>query len=321
MTSTAAYASYLETYGIKTPYLDVQEYLNAPTAIDVNNLLAGATQEAQETALKEVIYRASSWIDGYVTGSAYNTLNATSNVETARVWGSRDGTLRLHPKLWPILEIQSIAYTPVGLAFSTAASIVPAGNCWIEPTEVIITPGGTSAFFNGTGVNGIGLGAPYGVTTCEYYIQFQYVSGFANTQLAASVAAGAASISVTNAIGIYPNTLMEMFNAPNDEPVQVASTYVPTTATIPTTTTIPLAAPLVYNHDASAVVTNIPKSVKQAAILLTNALIKQRGSGALIVSDMGAATRVDTGSPQNLGGDIGLAMKLLDTMRQRYIGY
>lgn len=41
MTSTSAYAPYLQTYGQTVPYLTADEYQRAPTAVDVANLVSG----------------------------------------------------------------------------------------------------------------------------------------------------------------------------------------------------------------------------------------------------------------------------------------
>ena len=311
MTSTSAYAPYLQTYGRAVPYLTTQEYQDAPTAVDVSNLISGGPQN-QLIALQETISRASSWIDQFVTGSAFGTLCATSNIENARVWGNRAGQIIVHPKLWPILEVQAFSYSVPG-ASATSSSITPQGNIWIEPQQFIVQPNATYGW--NTQMGGSYGAWPVGISTQEYLCQWQYVNGFPNTTLSASVAAGAASIHVVSGMGIYPGTQLTLFDTPYDEVVTVASSYVPDSGFLP------LASPLTYNHNAGISVTNLPTAVKQAAILLTNALVKQRGSGALIASDMGMITQLDTGATQNEHGDIALAMVLLTNFRQHFIGY
>jgi hypothetical protein len=315
MTSTSAYAPYLQTYGQAIPYLTVTEYQRAPTAIDVNNLISGGPQ-VQQVVLQETIGRASAWIDQYVTNSAFGTLCATVNTENAQVWGNRAGQIAVHPKLWPILEVQSFSYTVPG-ASSTFSSITPQGNIWIEPQEFIVQPNATYGWNTQIGSNNTyGGGAwPVGISTQRYLCQWTYVNGFPNTTLSASVSAGAASVTVTSGIGIYPGTSLRIYDAPNDESVVVASNYTPDT------TVVPLVSPVQFNHQSGTSITNLPPSVKQAAILMTTALVKQRGSGALIAMDMGAITQMDNKSPQNVSGDIGLAKELLDNFRQNFIGY
>lgn len=309
---TSAYAPYVQTIGNFAPYLTFNEYNNAPTAIDTGNLLPGGSAAAQVMALQEVIYRASSWIDGYVTGNAYGTLNATSNVENARVWGSGGNRLIIHPLYWPILEVQSFQFSTLPGNSAGAVSVTPAGNIWIEPQQFIVSPGGLIGLgLTGLGVwGGIGLAQGY-----QYYCQWQYVNGFPNTTLTASVSSGATSVTVASGLGIYPNSQLTLFDLPYDEQVQVSSSYTPDT------TTLTFSSPLQYSHPVGAVLTNLPKAVKQAAILLTSALIKQRGSGALMVEDMGMVTKVDDGLPQGADADIALAAELLLPFRQQATGY
>ena len=317
MTSTSAYAPYLQTYGKAVPYLTNDEYQRAPTALDVANLVSGGLQ-SQQTALMESIARASSWIDQYVTNSAYNTLCATSNVENARVWGNRQGQIIVHPKLWPILEVSAFNYSGPGAGFSQT-SVTPAGNIWIEPQQFIVQPNATYSWNTQTYSNSYssnpGGAWPVGITTQQYLCEWTYVNGFPNTTTSASVAAGAASISVQSGIGIYPGTQLTIFDAPLDEVVVVASNYVSGG------TVLPLVSPTLYTHEEDRSVTNLPNAVKQAAILLTSALIKQRGSGALIAQDMGVISSVDMGKAQGMENDIALAKELLANFRQNFIGY
>ena len=181
---------------------------------------------------------------------------------------------------------------------------------------VISSSGGTTAWTSGglTGNWGWG-GGGIGVGTCEYFVNFTYTNGWPNTTLAASVAAGATSIQPSNVTGIYPGTPLTLYDLPLDEPAVVASTYTIGNSTVPLTT------PLQYSHSTTATVTNLPPAIKQAAILATTAFIKQRGSGALEVADMGAVTRQITGLPQNAGSDWAEAEQLLNAFKMQYVGY
>jgi len=141
MTDQSAYAPYDISYTQRTPYITTTEYLNAPTAMDVSNLIPGGDAQVQIDALQETIGRASSWIDQFTCG-AWGSLAATQNVENARVWGNRYGQLIVHPKYWPILSVDAFSfgaiggqgwgYEGVGGYGSTSASITPAGNIWID---------------------------------------------------------------------------------------------------------------------------------------------------------------------------------------------
>ena len=316
MTNTSAYATYDISYTQRTPYITTTEYINAPTAMDTNNLIAGGNAQVQLQALQEVIGRASSWIDQYTCG-AWGTLAATQNVENGRVWGNRSGQLIVHPKYWPILSVDSFSYSAVqteiygygemnggfGLA---AASITPAGNIWIEPQQFVVQPSGVVSW---------NVNSTYGIGPGQYFCQWTYTNGWPISQLAASVSAGATSITPSVVTGIYPGTSLTLYDMPNDERITVASSYVPGSATVP------LTSPLLYSHAATAIVTNIPPAIKQAAILLTTAFIKQRGSGALVVQDIGQVTQTQSGHSQNSGADWDQAELLLHPFRQIFVGY
>ena len=65
----------------ENPYLTVQEYKDAPTSIDYNNLVVGGNQAAQDAELANVILRASSYMNEYLNQS----LVADQYTETQRV--------------------------------------------------------------------------------------------------------------------------------------------------------------------------------------------------------------------------------------------
>jgi hypothetical protein len=308
---TIAYSSYDVSYTNRVPYITATEYSVSPTSMDTANLVPGGAQ-ANATALIETIGRASSWIDQFVMGS-YGTLAATQNIENARIWSSRDGTLRVHPRYWPILEIDAFSYITPGGGFANSASVTPAGNIWIEPQEFIVSFGGSTSFGSSGGFGGFGSA---GVIPCtQYACTWSYVNGYPVSTLTASVAAGATSITPYSVVGIYPGTTLTLYDLPNDELIQVASSYTPGA------TTVPLVGTTAYAHASGVMVTNLPPAVKQAAILATTALIKQRGSGALLVDDMGAATKQQTGFSQGSGSDWAEAEYLLMPFKQQYVGY
>lgn len=299
----SAYAPFNISYADFPSYISAAEYNNAPTAVDTSNLLPNGSTETQAAALVETIARASSVIDGYLFG-AYGTLNATVNTENARIWSNRENSFTVHPKYWPVLEVQSFTFGPTP---QTSASVTPSGNIWIEPSGFVVNFGGEV---------GLGLGSLAGVVSCfPYFCQWTYVNGWPNTSLSASVAPSAASVNLTSLTGIYPGTELTIFDLPNDEAITVASTYVPGTSPVPLTGTIQ------YAHAAGTQVSNIPKRVKQAAISLTTYLIKTRGSGALVIESLNGNVSQDTETVQGAASDLALAKELLAPLRTPYVGY
>ena len=316
MSTNSAYAPYDVSYSQRTPYITVTEYRNAPTAMDINNLIAGGDANVQTQALQEIIGRASSWIDQFTCG-AWGTLAATQTVENARVWGNRVGQIIVHPKYWPILSVDTFSYSVVGAPgwgavgagggfSSNAASISPATSVWIEPQQFIVQP---------TGVAQWNLNSAYGIGPGEYQCQWTYTNGWPVTTLAAAASVGSTSIVPMDVTGIYPGTRLTVYDMPHDEPIVVASSYAPGASVVP------LVSPLSYAHPVTAMVTNIPPSIKQAAILATTAFIKQRGSGALVVQDMGAVSQAPAGITQNSAGDWSQAERLLQPFKQMMVGY
>lgn len=309
MTTAYALAPFNTSYELRTPYISVAEFQNAPNALDTANLLPGGPGPSQQVALQEVIGRASSWIDSYTCG-AWGTLCSTQEIENARVWGSYRNTLLVHPKYWPVTEVRAFSYSaiPGGLVSSSGASITPSGNITVYPQEFEVAI---------VGAIGWGLNAPAGIARgYEYDVQYTYLAGWVNTTLAASVAAGATSITPTSVNGIYPNSQLTIYDLPSDESLTVASSYVAGASVVP------LATATQYSHTTAATVANMPPAIKQAAILATTAFIKIRGSGALEVSDIGSAiTHQTSGLPQGSADDLMKAEMLLCPYKQMFVGW
>lgn len=318
MTTTTAYSTYTTSYELRTPYLSAAEYENAPTAMDVANLIAGGSAQANAIALVETIGRASSWIDSYCCGHS-GTLASTVETEPARVWGSYRATLTVKTRFWPITEVRAFSYSPYpgGLINNQSASVLPSTSISIYPQEFEVSTTTGALSFSGPGMSGFGgWGGGNGIVQRhEYDTVYTYVAGWPNTTLAASVGAGAASVAPSVVTGIYPGTVLTIYDLPNDEMVTVSSSYVPGNSVVPLTSNIQ------FNHASTATITNMPPAIKQAAILATTGFIKQRGSGALIAADIGEITRTQSGFAQNAGGDFQQAMALLAPYKQNFVGW
>lgn len=300
---TSAYAPYNVSYADKHPYLTIDEYKSAPTALDLSNLLPGGSIEEQDNVLHDLIRRASSSIDGYMFG-AFGTLTATVNTENARVWANRQGQIIIHPKYWPILEIQTFSF---GVNQGLMQPLDPSTCTWIEPLQFVVQQSGALAGF---GLNNLGPQAGRGQFFCEW----TYVNGWVNTTLAASVNAGDTTVTPTSVIGIYPGSHLLIPDIQEEEGVEVASTYVPGAAVVP------LVAPLVSEHDSGTVLANLPNGIKEAAILWVSSLIKERGSGGLQAATIGDATPT-TSNKSGDSQDRVLAKSMLDTLKMQFVAY
>ena len=280
-----------------SPYLTVEEFKQAPTGVDTN--LVRNDAGASRAELQNTIARASSWADQICN----QVLAATPDTEAGRVWLTRDGTVRIHPRQTPVLELTAFSYgdTPGNLLPLTTLTSV-----WVEATQIVVP----LSSFNGTFSGPLQFGPQ--ASNGPLYAQWSYVAGWPNTTLAATATAGATSITVTNPVGILPGlTWLTIYDGAQTETVQVAATYTPGS------TTIPLAAALTENHGTAGVsVSALPPAVKQAVILLTAALIKTRGAAALV---MGSPRGTPEKRPQGESGsdeDIDTAEWLLSAFKR-----
>lgn len=260
------------------PYISLQEFQNAPTAVSTQTLIPNGTAQQNQQALADTIMRASGWIDEHCFHSSDGTLAASVSVESSPI-RAKNGAIRLICKYKPILEVQGIA---LGQNASSLSSLTT--NPGIQVDGKIITIPPTTL---GGGIPGDylpGLVAGWGA---YWYAAWSYVNGFPHTALAADVTQGATSIQVeptlpdgSTVCGVYPGTQLTIFDGIYTETV-VASAA-------PSTTTIELSAGTLYAHTLptapdSIRVSSIPRAVEQACISLTSCLIKLRGTRAMVM--------------------------------------
>ena len=256
-------ASFALSQTNRVPYVTQTEVLNSAIAnnVDFSNLIEDGDETQQESALQEMIVRASTKVDTTCFGYA-GTLCASVTTENGRYYPNRAGQFIITPKYFPILEIQSFSngwgpgsnMSPVTLTYQ---------NCSVEEREFIITTQGSN-----TAVVGVSLSSviPGGFGKYEQFCEWTYVNGFANTFLNGSVDAAGTSITVLPApgsvdpVGIYPGMPMTIWDAANDEGIVVSNSYNGTSLTIPLTT------PLLYAHGSGVNVSALPATIKSAVI-------------------------------------------------------
>ena len=285
------------THQFSTPYLTLDEYKNAPTAMDYDNLVVGGNAAAQDAELANVIARASSWIDTYCN----QILGATSEQEQQRTRIKSDGTIRFHPRYNPVIALTAFSYgtDPNNLMVASDCSVA-----WLEDQQVIFPYAALSTTYSFQGPLQFGYPSTAGFET---YIKYTYVNGYANTTITTATT-GQTSLSVASGTGITAGQMLKIYDGVNSENVTVGSTYVFGSTTVPLTST------LLYSHASGVSISALPPSVKEAAILVTSAFIKVRGDTSLV---MGVTTR-GSQSPgsQNLGADLGIAQELLKPFRR-----
>ena len=283
-----------------TPYITTDEYKQAPTAIDYDNLVVGSTDPAVQTAeLANMIGRASSWIDTYCN----QVLSATTETENFRSRLRPDGFLAVHPKYFPIVSVNSLSY---GVTPNDLIAYPDPSQGWVEDQQFIMPYSASNLTYSSQGPLAFGMPA---TPRAQVFVQMTYVSGYANTTLAANTSIGATSITVADASGIVAGSRMAIYNGLNTENIIVGSSYTYGS------TTVPVAAPLTYAHTKGVSVSALPPAVKEAAILATTAMLKVRGDYSLT---MMATNQVGTANLNTAGSDydLSLAKELLLPFRR-----
>lgn len=284
---------------VSKPYLSLAEFKNAPTALDYGNLVVGGNQAAQDAELSNAITRASSWIDQYCN----QIISATVDVEQQRCRVKSDGTLRVHPKYFPVVALTDFNY---GVNPNTLITAPDCSIAWLEEQEIIFPYSQLPTTMSSQGPLSFGFPGSAGT---EMYVKYTYINGYANTNLALSVSASATTITVSDGTGIVPGESLKIFDGASTENVTVASTY------SFGSTTVPLVSGLLYAHNAAVTVSALPAAIKEACILVTSAYLKIRGDASLVM-DVTTRPGQQIDGAQKVGSDIAHAQQLLMPFRR-----
>lgn len=284
---------------ISVPYLTLEEYKNAPTAIDINNLVYNSQDpEVQDAELRNVIARASSWADTYCN----QVLGATLETEQQRSRVSTDGSIRFHPRFSPIVALTNFEYGyPTNMANLGDCSIA-----WIEDQEIIIPNAQLGTW---TSQGPLSFGSYNGGPGNQMFLRYTYVAGYTNTVTETPSIVGATQLTVHDGTGIVPGQMLQIYDSLNTERVTVASTYVFGS------TTVPLTRPMVYAHAADVSVSALPPAIKEAVLLITTAFLKVRGDSSMTMMVAQQATMSTPGS-QEYADELVLASRLLTSYRR-----
>jgi hypothetical protein len=215
----------------ENPYLTVQEYKDAPTSIDYNNLVVGGNQAAQDAELANVILRASSYMNEYLNQS----LVADQYTETQRVRVNGQGMIALHPNNSPIISLSSFQY---GADPNNLVALPDCSTAWFEAQQLIIPLSNLGLNYSSQGPLGFGVGYS---PRQQVFTEYTYVSGFVNTTIATATA-GATSLTVADGTGIIAGQPYRIYDGSKSERITVASTYTNDS------TTVPLTSALAYTH-------------------------------------------------------------------------
>ena len=281
----------------ENPYLTVQEYKDAPTSIDYNNLVVGGNQAAQDAELANVILRASSYMNEYLN----QNLVADQYTETQRVRVNGQGFVALHPNNSPIVSLSAFNY---GADPNNLIALPDCSKAWFENQELIIPLSTLTLNYSSQGPLAFGGYSP----RQPLFTQYTYVAGFANTTIATAVAA-ASSLTVTDGTGFIAGQQYRIYDGAKSERITIASTYTYGS------TTIPLTAPLTHSHAAGVAIGNLPNALKEACILITTAFIKIRGDNSMTMN-LTTQPTANIGNNARYSGDIAMALDMVNKYRR-----
>lgn len=238
----------VNTAGRPTPYITVQELKQSPIYSQLRQLVPNQSDADRDAQLGRIIMRASSMINGEVN----QNLAATVDIEVGKVNVTSEGDLRIHTRSNPIVEVLSLS---IGNQAGHLTPVTDLSNLLIEPWCITL-PGGTRGGAYNLPAVSLRPGA-------KLWAEWTYINGFPTTVLAAPTLIGDTSIEVKDATGIKANqTLLTI------EDGKWLEQFVPTAVFGNTL----IVDELLYPHQASIGVTQLPDAVKEATLLLISRL-------------------------------------------------
>ena len=282
----------------ENPYITIAEYKNAPTSIDIDNLVVGGNANAQDAELKNVILRASSFLDEYLN----QNLNATTQTENQRIRFTPQGYISLHPNNSPVISLSNFEYgsDPTNLVTLPDCSVA-----WFENQQIVIPVSQLSTTWTSQGP--LSFGGAYS-NSQQIFASYTYTSGYVNNPIATATA-GQSTLTVQDATGIVAGMKLRIYDGASSETVTVNSTY--TYAS----TTVPLTAALSFAHSAGVPLGNLPNAIKEACILVTTAFLKMRGDTSMTMNVTTQAGGNISGA-ERYGSEIATALQMVSLYRR-----
>lgn len=289
------------TLGLTTPYLTLAEYKNAPTAIDIDNLVFNSSDpDVQDSELMNVIARASSWIDTHCN----QVLGATRETETQRSRISPDGYIKWHPNNSPIIALTDLWY---GNPSTNLYHVTDVSSAWIENSQILFPYAQLPSLMTSQGPLQFGFPSSSGALV---YLKYTYINGYTNTTIV-SATQGAMSLTVVSGLGITAGQNIKIYDGMYSENVTVGGDYAFGS------TNVTLTSPLLYNHSAGVSFSSLPPAIKEACILVTTAMLKVRGDNSLTMAVGTLPQQSSTSQVQaNIADDMSMAIDLLKPYRR-----
>jgi hypothetical protein len=301
-------------------YLSISQYRFAPTSVGTAGLVPGNADPATSSAasLAQVISRVSSMIDDYVFHRSDGSFAASLTVEQMSALVKPDGSLTFLVNYKPLRELVGLSIGP------TVSSLSPVDQNTANTIQIRQKSFTLSSFCTGAPVAWFG---PWPSINGYVIGLYSYVAGWPHLQLTADATEGTKTLTVAPVVpedsalyAVFPGTPLTIKDGVSTETVVVSSVSGSTITTV---------ANLLYDHDIPTPpspdflpVTALPSAVEQAAIALTNVLVKTQGFRAQeLPGSMGTATAVQRKAMGRAGvsGDWDLAHQLLDPFKVSFL--
>lgn len=264
-------------------YVTASEFKTAPTGIDVSTLDQTniGNQAAQDSALLNILRRASAWVDTIVQ---QDTLEATLNTEIKEVRMSRDGRVNIHVDQTPIIQLTDVQYRshPRESFQEVDLNSIEIRDNWFTIYDLFYNTSLSPNFMglgSGSYTNDIfsGYSSPYyRKTDVPLTFKYTYLNGYTNTTVTVAATIGATSLTVADSTGLTVNQRVTIYDGAGQET---------TVITAINGNVLTLKSGLLFAHAVGVGVSAIPDSVKQATIMLACALIKDRGALSITLQE------------------------------------
>jgi hypothetical protein len=284
------------------PYISVETFKDDPlsNSLDLNQLVEGGTQSAQDSAIQRMIYRASAKIDNHTCGPT-GTLNATVVPLQGQSFINREGCVTVNPGQPRLIGVVAAQWAYQMGAWSDIP--IDQYHAFVEETTIRLKIGGGAGTINFAGIGDLSALFQGRNQQGKVYVNYTVMAGWPNsfTNLANGMA-GDDSLSVTDPTGFMTGMEVTIWDG-----IATETNYVESVSG----NVITFTSDLLYNHGFGVNVTTLPASVQQACMHFMIGMVKSRGQGGLTIASDGSAeatgSRVDA-----ISNDEAMAYDLLD---------
>ena len=283
--------------GPGTPYITPQVLLAAPTGVVWSTIGPGARPSPIEQFNEQLnlCRRSSSMIDGY----ANQPLRATLDTET--LFGPGDLRFQMQPNgnarlLLSRSPVTFVTGGQIGMAASFPTQWTPLDASQFKVATPLIgmfgstVPGGSDN--SGQAVYMAPGNASWLAGRGGYQVQVSYVNGWPHGSLQAPAAVGDMTIKVDDCTGWMPPASTGLTSGASGtmyDPMYQETCTVLSASAATGPGVLALAAPLAYDHAVGVMVSTLPQSIIQAAILYCVSQALVRGATATIAPGSGGS--------------------------------